>query len=206
MYARITTTEGMYDRDVVVDYLASGVAPTFERIPGYRGISASCDPVKGTVWVLSTWDSLDAVRVTDEVAEHLRQIWLGTTHRQLRSVRVYEMEVETNASPGPAVGCTLQLLPFVISDKSAVDGALADLRDGLLPALASQPGFRAARQLVDRATGTGLIAATWGSVDAAQSGLDTTVEHRDRATARGVDFGEPAQHEIIFAHVLTRTP
>ena len=206
MYARITTTEGMYDRDVVVDYLASGVAPTFERIPGYRGISASCDPVKGTVWVLSTWDSLDAVRVTDEVAEHLRQIWLGTTHRQLRSVRVYEMEVETIASPGPAVGCTLQLLPFAISDPSLLDAGLAALRDDLLPALAWQPGFRAARHLVDRATGTGLISAVWGSVEAGQAGLDAMSEQRDRATARGVDFGEPAQHEIIFAHVLTHTP
>lgn len=206
MYARITTTEGMYDQGVVVDYLASGVAPTFEGIPGYRGLSVSCDPVKGTVRVLSSWDSLDAVRVTDEVAEHLRQIWLGTTHRQLRSVRVYEMEVETIASPGPATGCTLQLLPFLISDKSALDAGLADLRDDLLPALASQPGFRAARQLVDRATGTGLISAVLGNVDAGQAAMDATAEHRDRATARGVDFGEHAQHDIIFAHVLTHTP
>lgn len=206
MYVRINTTEGMYDQDVVVDYLASGAGPTFERIPGYRGFSASCDPVKGTVWIFSTWDSLDAVRATDEVAEHLRQIWLGTTHRQLRSVRVYELVVETIASPGPAVGCTLQLLPYVISDLGSLDADLADLRDDLLPALASQPGFRSARQLVDRATGAGLVCSVWGSVEAGQAAIDATAERRDRARARGVEFGDPVEHAIIFAHVLTRTP
>lgn len=205
MYARITRTHGLYDRDIVTDLLCTGVVPTLRGVPGYRGLTASADPASGTVWTISTWDCAEAVRGTDELSEHLRETGLATTHRQLRGVEAYEVLADTVAAPGPTVGCALQVLPFALRDPGALESALGLLRDDLLPALALKDGLHAVRLLVDRAEARGLVTSTWEGVAVARGALDEMAETRSRAVAAGIEPGEPIEQEIIFAHVLTRT-
>lgn len=206
MYTRITRTHGLYDRDIVLDFLCTGVVPTFQGIPGYCGLTASADPVAGTVWTISTWDCAEAVRVTDELSEHLRETWLATTHRQLRGVETYEVLADTVTAPRPTVGCALQVLPFSLRDPSTLESDLGLLRDDLVPALAAQDGLHAVRLLVDRAEARGLVTAIWTDAAAGRAALDRIAEWRIRAAAAGIELGEPVEQEIIFAHVLTRTP
>ncbi|SDC01026.1 hypothetical protein GA0111570_1149 [Raineyella antarctica] len=204
MYARIVTTAGVYDRDVVVEFLHTGVVPIFEGIPGYRGLTASCDST-GTVWTLASWETLESVLITEELSEHLQEIWLGSTHRQLRSVRTYEMPFEFVADPAPTVGCTLQVLPYDIDDPSMLEIGVGLLMGETLPALANLSGCRAARLLVDRDTRRGKVGTVWDDPAAGRDAFAALADARQRATLRGVTFHEPSDREVIFAHVLSHT-
>lgn len=206
MYVRITRTDGLYDRDVVITFLCTGVVPTFASIPGYHGLIASADPITGAVWTVSVWEGPDTVRITDELSEHLREAWLATTHRQLRGVESYEVLGDAAVFPGSSRGCTLQVLPFTLTRPAELEAALEQVQGDLLPALRAQERIQAAQLLVDREDLEGMVCAVWQDAAAARSGLDATTEAQARVAERGVAWAEPVDQEIIFAHVLSRTP
>lgn len=204
MYARIVRTDGDYDRDKVATVISDVIVPVFEQIPGYCGICVNHQPGSGAVWALSSWSSLEAVRASEELSEHLRQRWARSTRRRVRGSRVYEMPVQVVGSSGPIAGSVLHVVPFRLDGPAAQGDGLADLCDTLLPALGTQDGFRSARLLVDRQAGSGLLTTAWDSAGAGMAAYDATAPERLCAAARGVELGRATTREIIFAHVLTR--
>lgn len=206
MYARIVRTDGDYDRETIAAALADAVVPSYARIPGYCGISANHQPGAGAVWAVSTWRDLDAVRASEELSEHLRRRWATGTRRRLRGARVYELPVQVAGSRLPVAGSALHVVPFRLEGPVAAEDGIGCLRDDLVAGLASWSGFRAARVLFDRRTGSGLLTTAWDAADTGVQAYESAMVERLCAAARGVELGRATTREIIFAHVLTRTP
>lgn len=206
MYARIVRTDGDYDRETIAAALSDAVVPNFAQIPGYCGLSANHQPGSGAVWAVSTWSSLDAVRASEELSEHLRSRWANGTRRLLRGARVYDLPVQVAGSRMPIAGSALHVVPYRLEGPVAAEDGICCLRDDLVASLASRSGFRAARMLLDRRTGSGLLTTAWDGADAGVQAYEGAMVERLCAAARGVELGRPTTREIIFAHVLTRTP
>ncbi|WOP17850.1 hypothetical protein [Raineyella sp. LH-20] len=85
-------------------------------------------------------------------------------------------------------------------DPAALDAALANFRDVVVPGLRRLEGFLGVQQLVDRATGQGMTGTVWTDAATMENGWEATAPVRADMAARGVVFGEPSRREVIFSY------
>jgi len=198
MHARLVTITGT-DVDAAVRFLNEKVAPVASKQKGFRQLAASGDRSRGVVSIVSVWESKGDLEASDSAIAKLRQEGVGSFGGQA-TVGVFEQVVWEIAATPPQPGCSLRLVTYKV-DPSRVEDNIAWFKSSVLPAIMATPGIRAVRNLVDRETGEGRV----GTVFSDRASLDAAADTRARLMAaakdRGIEFGEDAILEVLYARM-----
>src|SRR5580704_16218290 len=163
MYTRILTFTGAKDIDGGVSYLRDTALPILRSQVGFRGVTASADRSGGVFGILSVWES-EAARASSESA-------LGKTRQSATEIVGGQLAVEnfeevaSVVSRPPAPGCHL-IVGRVSMDPASVDDNVTFFKTEAAPQISAQPGFCALRNMIDRATGRGIVGTVWESREA----------------------------------------
>jgi heme-degrading monooxygenase HmoA len=74
MYARVTLFPGLPPERIkaTLEHFQEENLPKFEQAQGYRGMWAGVDYTGGRAIAVTYWDSMEALRASDELAEEVR--------------------------------------------------------------------------------------------------------------------------------------
>jgi heme-degrading monooxygenase HmoA len=74
MYARVTLFPGLPPERIkaTLDHFQEENLPKFEQAPGYRGMWAGVDYTGGRAIAVTYWESMEALRASDELANEIR--------------------------------------------------------------------------------------------------------------------------------------
>jgi heme-degrading monooxygenase HmoA len=74
MYARVTIFPGLPPERIkaTLEHFQEENLPKFERAPGYRGMWAGVDYNGGRAIAVTYWESMEALRASDKLAEQIR--------------------------------------------------------------------------------------------------------------------------------------
>lgn len=196
MYARIVTFTSAKNIDGGISFLRGNLLPIISDQKGYRGLSLSADRPGGVFGVLSLWDTEAERDASWDVLAQRRQEGLDIIGGQL-SVKTYEQLLLDQGDTPPAPGSALMLTPISM-DPAKIDENLAFFRSDVLPRIKATQGFQAARVLMNRETGQGLVGTAWADEDAVRAAAADAQARRPEGAARGVQFGEVSYREIVF--------
>jgi hypothetical protein len=199
MHTRLISFTGATDFDGGVAYLRDEVLGILKSQKGYRGVSASAARDVGILSVLTLWDT-EADRSASDSAlgkarDEATKIVGGTM-----SVENFE-QVAAAVKKVPVAGC--RLIATRYSQASGlVEGNITFFTDELLPQIAAQPGFCAVRNMLDRATGSGVVGTIFENDDAMEAGKAGMQERRPIVETRGIRFDEITYREILLSEVV----
>jgi heme-degrading monooxygenase HmoA len=198
MFARITTLSGVTRIDAGVEHLRTSVVPQLQQQRGYRGLHASGDRAAGFVSVLTLWDTKDDLDASESAVEKLRQDAVMAFGGDSPMVERYEQTVAEIGPKPPTVGSRL-LVRRVMMEPGRVDDNVAFFKSTVLPEIMSKPGFQSIRQMINRATGEGVVGTIWTDQDSLQAADAQMEQQRALAASRGVEFGEVSAGEVLLA-------
>ncbi len=74
MYVRVTTFPGLAPERIkaTLENFREEHLPKFEQAPGFRGVWAGVDYTGGRAVAVTYWESIDALRATDKLADEIR--------------------------------------------------------------------------------------------------------------------------------------
>jgi hypothetical protein len=74
MYARVTLFPGLPPERInaTLEHFKEENLPKFEQTPGYRGMWAGVDYTGGRAIAVTYWESMEALRASDVLAEEIR--------------------------------------------------------------------------------------------------------------------------------------
>ncbi|MEP6660549.1 MAG: hypothetical protein ABJD24_11595 [Acidimicrobiales bacterium] len=199
MHVRVSTITGATDIDGGVRFLRDKVVPDLQQQRGFRGLTASGDRARGTVAVLTLWETEEDMRASESAAAKVRQDALGVIGGEV-TVETFEQVVADIGDPPPAEGCSLRIIRTKM-DPARVDDNIGYFRAEIVPRMKATPGFRGVRNMIARATGHGVVGTVW-SDEASMNAADVeAAKRREEAAARGVEFGEMSTRVILFSHL-----
>lgn len=195
MYARTVQFVGATDIDAGVAFTRDTVTPLIRQQHGYLGMVASADRDAKVLGILSTWESEADLEASNSALLKVRDEATKIVGGQL-SVDEFEQVLLVAKQP-PTVGSSL-LVRRISQDPAKVEENLEFFRTTVLPEIEASPGFLAARQLINRATGDGMVGTVWESADAMEAAAKAADERRARAASIGVTFLEQTRREILY--------
>ena len=195
MYARVLTFTGVTDIDAAITFMRETALPVVQSQRGYKGLTASADREGGVLGILSLWES-EADRDASESA-------LGKTRQDAQgqfatglTVETFEERVVQMTKP-PEVGSRL-MVTHISMDPAKVDENIEFFKTTVAPDIASNPGFRGLRNMINAQTGEGIVGAVWDDEQSMQAAAAAAMTRRPEAASRGVNLGEPSYREIVF--------
>ncbi len=74
MFARVTLFPGLPPERIkaTLEHFQEDNLPKFEQAPGYRGMWAGVDYTGGRAIAVTYWESMEALRATDQLADDIR--------------------------------------------------------------------------------------------------------------------------------------
>lgn len=198
MFNRVLTFQGATDVDGGVTYLRQSALPVLEAQHGYRGVTASGDLARGIFGILSVWDTESDRSASDGALGKAREEALKIVGGELTVENFEEVAIEMVRPPSP--GCGL-FVTRVHMDPSVLEENLEFFKSEVLPQIKSQSGFCSLRNMIDRATGRGIVGSVWETRAQAETMQATAPERRGRAEERGVSFDDTEVRDILFASV-----
>lgn len=198
MFTRVVTFTGAEDLDGGVVFVRDEVMPLMSQQHGFRGLTVSVDRSGAVLGVLSLWDG-EADRAASEGA-------LAKTREQAQTVIGGTMTIESfeelvvDVVEAPVAGSSL-LIRRVSMDPAKVDENAAFFTREVLPQIKANPGFRAARNMINRQTGEGLVGTVWTDNASMEAAGEAAEARREQAARRGVTLGEQSRREIVFAEL-----
>lgn len=199
MYVRISTIKGATDIDAGIRVLEEKVVPELQQQRGFRGVTASADRAGGIVAVVSLWDTEQDMAASESAATKVRQEAVGVIGGDV-TVETFEQVVADIGDPPPAVGCCLRVIR-VKMDPARINDNIEFFRSEIVPRMKATPGFRGVRNLIDRASGHGVVGTLWND-EASMKAADAAAEQRrQEAASRGVEFGEMSTRVLLFSHL-----
>jgi heme-degrading monooxygenase HmoA len=198
MFTRVVTFTGAKDLDGGVGFVRDEVVPLMRQQHGFRGLTVSVDRSGALLGVLSLWDS-EADRAASESA-------LAKTREKAQTVIGGTMAIESfeelvlDVVEAPVVGSSL-LVRRVSMDPAKVDENAAFFTREVLPQIKANPGFRAARNMINRQTGEGLVGTSWTDTASMEAAAAAAEARREQATRQGVTLGEQSRREIVFVEL-----
>ena len=199
MYTRLLTFTGATDIDGGVTYLREEAMPVLTTQHGYRGVSASADRAGSVFSILSLWDTEADRSASNSALGKARHEALEVVGGEM-TLETYEQVAQAISRP-PVPGCAL-LVTRVGMDPSSVDNNITFFKEQVSAQIQAQPGFCALRNMIDRATGQGLVGTVWEDAEALNAFAAGTEERRAPGIARGITFGETSIREILLSEVV----
>ena len=196
MYSRVVNFTGAKDIDAGIRFLQEKVLPTMRDMKGYRGLSASVDRAAGDLGVLSLWETEEDREGSDSMLAATRQEGADVIGGEM-TVEKYEVLVSEVGAEPPAPGSAL-MVARVSMDPGKVDENTEYFKSVVAPRIKASEGFRGLRNMMNRATGEGLVGTLWSDQEALERAAADAQARRDEATARGVKFGEMSTREIVL--------
>jgi len=163
MYARSTTFRGRPEAvDAGIALVRDEVVPAVEAMPGCTGMSLLVDRETGGCIATSAWESPHAMRATEQAVAPFRDR-AQQLFQSRPEVREWEIAVLHRLRSTPEGACAR--LTWTRVPPAQLEQQLYVFRIGTLPQIEDLPGFCAASLMVDRATGTGVLAAVYESAE-----------------------------------------
>lgn len=200
MYARSTTflaQPGSIDEGVA--YVDGEVRPALMAMDGCIGLSMICDRDSGRCIVTSAWSTEDAMSVTEQKVQPLRDkgVEIFGSEPSIDRWEIAVLHRDAPSAEGACVRCT-----WLSMDPSGVDDAIETYRMATLPALEEMDGFRSASLMVDRAAGRAVGSVTFGSRDEMVATRAAADELRTRTAAGlGASVTDVCEFELALAHL-----
>jgi hypothetical protein len=196
MYTRVVNFTGATDIDAGISFLQDKVLPAMRDQQGYRGLIASADRAGGVFGVLSLWDNAEDREASDSMLAPTRQEAAAVIGGEMK-VEKYEQLVTAVGQKPPGPGSALMVMRISM-DPGKVDDNTAFFKSDVAPRITASDGFRGLRNMMNRATGEGIVGTSWSDQEALQRAGADAQARRDEATARGVTFGEMSVREIVL--------
>ena len=196
MFTRVVTFTGATDIDAGLRYLQDTVAPLLREQKGFRGVTASADRPGGVLGVLSLWEAEADRDASESTLVKAREEGQRVIGGEITVEHFEELLAEIDKPP--AVGCSL-LVRRISMNPVKIEENLGFFRQEVLPLMKAQPGFCAARNMINRQTGEGVVGSVWADRAALDAWLEAAEARRQQATDRGVNFREVSKREIVFA-------
>jgi quinol monooxygenase YgiN len=200
MYARSTTIQAQPSSiDAGIAHVRDAVMPALEGIDGCVGVSLLVSRESGRCIATSSWESEAAMRAS---AESIRPIRERATELFGGSAQVEEWEIaamhrEHRASGGAYVRAT-----WVKVSPDQMDQGIDFYKITILPALQELQGFCSCSLLVDRASGRGVTATTFDSVEALQRNKDQLDRIRTTGSQQArAEVLDECDFELAVAHL-----
>ena len=200
MHARLVTITGA-DVGAATKFLSEKVAPVASQQKGFRQLAAAGDRSRGVINVISVWDSKEDLEASESTFAKVRAEGVAAFGGQ-PSVRVFEQAVWQVGATPPQPGCVLQLVRYKV-EPGRIDDHLDWFRSEALPAIMARPGFRAARNLVDRGTGDGSVGVVYSDRVALDAAADSRRQRMADARSRGMEFGDEDILEVLYGSAPT---
>ena len=197
MHVRVVTFTGAKDIGAGIRFLQEKVIPVLEAQKGYRGFTASADRAGGVFGVLSLWETAADRDASESALAATRQEGAAVIGGDLK-VETFEQLVAEVGQPPPGPGSALMVTRFSL-DPAKIDENLALFKSEVVPRIKAQPGFQGLRNMINRATGEGIVGTAWSDQEALQREAEDARVRREQAVARGVKFGEVSFREIVLA-------
>lgn len=198
MYNRVVTITEATNFDEGVAYVRDSVDTTLRQQKGFRGITVSVDRAGGVFGVLTVWETEADRDASEGTSAKMRQQGLEVIGGKI-AVETFEETAAEIKSP-PVAGAPLTVLRMSM-DPANVDANAAYFKSNVLPQIVALPGFCAARHMINRQSGKGLVGTVWASEDARAAAAADAQTRRDEATAHGVTFDSISAREIAFADI-----
>lgn len=198
MHVRITTISGATHIDAGLQHLREAVVPQLKQQKGYRGLTTSGDPAAGIISVLTLWNTRPDLDASESAADKLRSETVAAFGGDSPTIERYEQVVQEVGLEQPAVGSRLQIR-WVKMDPALVEDNIAFFKSSVAPEIMSAPGFQGLRLLINPATGEGATGIVYRDQEALQAANAQMEQRRSRAASRGVEFGDVAEYEALFA-------
>jgi hypothetical protein len=195
MHTRVVNFTGATDMDAGISFLQDKVLPAMRDQQGYRGLIASADRAGGVFGVLSLWDTEDDREASDSMLAPTRQEAADVIGGEMK-VEKYELLVTEVGPEPPAPGSALMVMRISM-DPAKVDDNTEFFKSDVAPRITASAGFRGLRNMMNRATGEGIVGTSWSDHEALQRAAEAAEARRGEATARGVTFGETSTREIV---------
>ena len=195
MFTRVVTFTGATEIDAGMRYVQDTVAALLREQQGFRGVIASADRSGGVLGVLSLWETAADRDASESTLVKAREEGQRVIGGKITVEHFEELLVEIGKPP--AVGCSL-LLRRLSMDPAKIEEHLEFFRQEVLPQMKTIPGFCAVRNMTNRQTGEGMVGTVWADSASMDRWVEAAEPRRQRATGRGVTFGEQSKREILF--------
>jgi heme-degrading monooxygenase HmoA len=197
MHTRVVTFTGAKDVDAGIRFFQDKVIPVLNAQTGYRGFTASADRAGGVFAVLSLWETAADRDAAESALASIREQATEVIGGQL-TVETFEQLVAETGQPAPGPGSALMVTRISL-DPAKIDENIAFFKSEVVPRIKALSGFQGLRNMINRATGEGIVGTVWSDQEALKRAADDAEARRDEAKARGVNFGEVSFREIVLA-------
>ncbi|WP_332662291.1 hypothetical protein [Aeromicrobium sp.] len=180
-------------------YVDGEVRPALMAMDGCIGLSMICDRDSGRCIVTSAWSTEDAMSVTEQRVQPLRDkgVEIFGSEPSIDRWEIAVLHRDAPSAEGACVRCT-----WLSMDPSGVDDAIETYRMATLPALEEMDGFRSASLMIDRAAGRAVGSVTFGSRDEMVATRAAADELRTRTAAGlGASVTDVCEFELALAHL-----
>ncbi len=199
MHTRVVTVTGAKDIDAGIRFFQENVIPVLNAQDGYRGFTASADRAGGVFAVFSLWETAADRDAGEGALASIRQEATEVIGGELK-VETFEQLVAEIGEPPPGPGSAL-MVTRISMDPAKIDENIAFFKSEVVPRIKALSGFQGLRNMINRATGEGIVGTAWSDQDALKRAADDAQARRDEAVARGVNFGEMSFREIVLAEL-----
>lgn len=200
MYARSTTIQAQTSSiDDGIAHIRDEVMPAIQGIEGNVGLSLLVDRQSGRCIATSAWQSMEAMRASEEQLRTLRnraaEIFGGSP--QIEEWEIAVLHRDHRSVEGACVRATwLQVEP------AQADRAIDVYKMASLPAMERLEGFCSASLLVDRASGRAVSSVTYDSLEAMERNREQAEMARtEGAQEAGAQVLDVCEFELALAHL-----
>ena len=200
MYARSTTIQGQPSSiDAGIAHTRDSAMPALGRCDGYTGLSLLVDRSSGRCIATSAWQSEEAMRASAgsirPVRDRAAEVFGGSADVEEWEIAVLHRDHRSN--DGACVRAT-----WVKVSPDQIERGIDFYKTTILPALEELEGFCSASLLLDRASGRGVAAATFDSLQA----MERNKDQLDRIRATGsqeanAEVLDQCDFELAVAHL-----
>jgi hypothetical protein len=200
MFARSTTVVGdpsMLDRGVAL--LRDDVMSALMLVDGCVGLSGLIDRESGRCIATSAWESLEAMRASEDQVAPMRDRLIDTLGGREPLVQEWEIPVMHRTHVAPSGACAR--VSWIRSDPANVNNSIESFKM-IIPELDNLSGFCSASLLINRDTGGAVSTVMYEDAEAVARTRDIARGLRQRATGQtGAEVLEVAEFELALAHL-----
>jgi heme-degrading monooxygenase HmoA len=200
VYARSTTIQARTSSiDDGIAHIRDEVMPAIQGIEGNVGLSLLVDRQSGRCIATSAWQSMEAMRASEEQLRTLRnraaEIFGGSP--QVEEWEIAILHRDHRSPEGACVRAT-----WLQAEPAQADQAIDVYKMNSLPAIERLEGFCSASLLVDRASGRVVSSVTYDSLEAMERTREQAEALRSEASQQaGAQVLDVCEFELALAHL-----
>jgi heme-degrading monooxygenase HmoA len=202
VYARVLRVTGDPAKaDHGIEAYRSRAAAAFKEQGGYAGARLLINRETGAGMSITFWQDEQTLRASEAALASVRGDTMSRFGANDPTAENYEVVVQHRPQPTEA-GNSVRITSLD-GDPAKVDDAIRHFEAEVVPAVSQLGGFRAAVLLVNRATGSALVATVWGTREDVEASANEARSNTARAVeVAGASSPRVEPFEVAFAELL----